>query len=106
MEKEKQQTGSSGLPNTEWSPSLQALYRTARQLSLEEKAQLIRKLIDTSEMSLSLRVEITGSSKVTILNLNLDNREKISQAVEITASKLDQVAAQENSQIPSDYDKK
>lgn len=106
IEKEKQQISSSKLPNTEWSQSLQALYETARQLSLEEKAQFIRKLIDTSEMSLSLRVEITGSSKMTILNLNLDSREKIAQAVEIAASKLDQVTTQENSHKASGYDEK
>ena len=98
IEEEKSKENSSEPLNERWDSSLQALYETAQQLSREKKAQLIRKLIDNSDMSLSLRVEITGSSKMTVLNLNLDSRGKIAETIEIAASKLEQLTLQKEGQ--------
>lgn len=79
-----------------WNSSLERLYDAAHKLPLEEKALLIKKLIDTSEMSLSLRVELTGASKMTVLNFNLDTRDEIAQTLEVAASKLQEESLQQN----------
>lgn len=87
---------SSELPDKQWSSSLEAVYETAQQLSQEEKAQLIRRLIDSSEMGLPWQVEISGLSQLTVLDLTLDSREKIAQTIEIAASKLRHVGSDKN----------
>lgn len=92
----KLEESSSKLPDKLWSSSLEAVYETAQHLSREEKAQLIRRLIDNSEMSLPLRVGITDSPELTVLNLSLDSREKIAQAIEIAASRLHQIGKDSN----------
>lgn len=92
------QANSSGTQGAEWNSAIQKIYEFAQQLSLEEKALLIKALIDNSKMSLSLRVELTGSSKMTVLSFNLDSNEKIAQTLEVAASKLEQNAVQKDTQ--------
>jgi hypothetical protein len=103
IEEERVNENSSELPtqaNPDWSSSLQAFYETAQHLPFNEKVQLIRKLIETLDMSLPQRAEIAGSLNTTVFSLNLDNREKIAQLLELTASKFEQITRQEDEQNP------
>ena len=96
IEDERMQANSSETQSTEWNSAIQKIYESAQQLSLEKKALLIKALIDNSEMNLSLRVELTGSSKITILSFNLDGNEKIAQTLGVPASEREQNSVQKD----------